>query len=201
MGRAHLPGDKDNWFADGSKDREGARVGVYVKNSDTSLLVPLGPYSTVLQTEIAAILQCSCVARNYGRGRSIRICSDSRAAITTLDKSLITSTPVWECYEALNKLAEDSQVIILWAPGHRGIKGNETADRLAKLATKQNPTGLEPVIGISNRSVTEDFNKWLAEKHQEEWCKATACSIDVAVIQIKSVTQVLALWHGLWGRA
>ena len=27
---------------------------------------------------------------------------------------------------------------------HKGIKGNETADRLAKLAIKQNPTGLEP---------------------------------------------------------
>ena len=29
-------------------------------------------------------------------------------------------------------------------------------------------------IGISNRSITEDINKWLAEKHQEEWYKATA---------------------------
>ena len=26
-------------------------------------------------------------------------------------------------------------------------------------------------------------------------------SIDVAVIQTKNVAQVLALWHGLWGRA
>ena len=56
-----------------------------------------------------------------------------------------------------------------------GIKGNETADRLVKLATKQNPIGLEPVIDISNRSVTEDITKWLAEKHQEEWYTATAC--------------------------
>ena len=55
----------------------------------------------------------------------------------------------------------------LLTPGHRGVKGNETADRLAKLATKQNPTGLEPVIGTSNRSVTEDINKCLAEGHQK----------------------------------
>ena len=200
---------------------------------------------------------------------------------------MTTSTLVWECYETLNKLVEDNQVTVLWTPEHRGIKGNETADRLAKLATKQNPTGLESVIGISNRSVRQDINRWLAEKHQEEWCKATACkqaktlmgehlnpkraadlrrlsrtevktltevfighgnlayyrdkiglaksplcrlggedngnythilcdcpairekrqiltacfSIDVAVIQTKSVTQVLALWHGLWGSA
>ena len=61
---------------------------------------------TVLQSEIAAILQCACVARNHGRGRNIRICSDSRAAITTLGKCI---------------------------KGIKGIKGNETADRLAKL--------------------------------------------------------------------
>ena len=141
------------------KKREGAGAGVYGKNSDTSLVVPLGPHPTVLQTEIAVILQCACVARNYGRGRKIRICSDSRATTTTLDKSVTTSTLVSECYEALNKLAEDNQVTVLWTPGHRGIKGNETANRLSKLATKQNPIGLEPVIGVSNRTVTQDINK------------------------------------------
>ena len=30
-------------------------------------------------------------------------------------------------------------------------------------------------IGISSRSVTEDIKKWLAEEHEEEWYKATAC--------------------------
>ena len=39
VGRAHLPGDGDNWFADGSKNREGVVTGVYGKNSDTSLVV------------------------------------------------------------------------------------------------------------------------------------------------------------------
>ena len=139
-GRANLPDDGDNWFADGSKDREGAEAGVCGKNSDTRLVFPLGPHSTVLQTEIAVILQCAHAAQNHGRSRNIRICSDSRAAITTLDKSVTTSTLVWECYEALNKLAEDNRVTVLWIPGHKGIKGNETADRLAKLATKKSET-------------------------------------------------------------
>ena len=73
MGRAHLPGDGDNWFSDGSKNRKGAGDSVYGKNSDTILVVPLGLHSTVLQTEIAAIFQCACVAWNHGRGRNIRI--------------------------------------------------------------------------------------------------------------------------------
>ena len=52
---------------------------------------------------------------------------------------------------------------------------NNVADRLAMLTIRQNSTGLEPVIGISNMSVTEDISKWLAEEHQKEWHKATAC--------------------------
>ena len=48
VGRAHLPGDGENWFADGSKNRDGAGADVYEKNSETSLMVLLGPHSTVL---------------------------------------------------------------------------------------------------------------------------------------------------------
>ena len=55
----------------------------------------------------------------------------------------------------LHALAGD---YILWYL-HRGIKGNKIADRLAKLATRQNPTGLER----------------LAKKHQKDWFKVTSC--------------------------
>ena len=65
VGRAHLPGDGNNWFADGSKNREGKGAGLSEKNRDTSLVVPLGPHSTFLQNEIAAILQCVCKAHKY----------------------------------------------------------------------------------------------------------------------------------------
>ena len=42
-------------------------------------------WSTVLQTEIAATLQCAREVHDYDRDRNIRICPVSRAAITTLD--------------------------------------------------------------------------------------------------------------------
>ena len=37
--RAYLPGDGDNYLADGSKNREGERAGIYRENSDTTLTV------------------------------------------------------------------------------------------------------------------------------------------------------------------
>ena len=79
--------DRGNWFADGSKNREVAEAGVYRKNSDTNLTVPLGPHSIVLQTDIAVILQCARKVQDHGHGRNIHICSDSRAAVTILDES------------------------------------------------------------------------------------------------------------------
>ena len=133
-------------------------------------------HSTVLQTEIAAILQCACKAQDYGCSRNVRICSDSRVAITTLHESVTISMLVCEYFKALNKLASYNQVSVLWIPEHKGIKDNEIAAGLAKLTTRQNRTGLEPVIGTSNRSVTEDISKWLAEEHQKEWYKATVAS-------------------------
>ena len=91
VGRAHLPDDVNNWFADGSKNREGVGASVYRKNSDTRFTVPLGSHSTVLRIEIAAILQCAREAQDYDRGRNIRICSDISAANTTLDESMTIS--------------------------------------------------------------------------------------------------------------
>ena len=102
-GRAHLPGDGDNWFVGGSKNREGAGVDVYRKNSDMSFTDPLEFHSSVLQAVISDILQCVRKAQDYGRSRNIRICSYNRAAITTLDESVTILMLVWECFEALNK--------------------------------------------------------------------------------------------------
>ena len=75
-GRAQLPGDRDNWFADGSKNREFLEAGVYRNNSDSSRTVPFGPLTTVLQTEMVVILQSARKAQDYVHGRNIPICSN-----------------------------------------------------------------------------------------------------------------------------
>ena len=75
-------------------------------------------------------------AQDHGHDRKIRICSDSRAAVTILDDSVTISMLIWECFETMNKLAKDNQVRVLWIPGYMGIKGNEIANRVAKLAAR-----------------------------------------------------------------
>ena len=84
--------------------------------------------------------------------------------------------PEWNNdHVAIGMGATENRVTLLWIPGHSEIKGNNTSDKLAKLAVRENFTGPEPVVGVSRRLVTEEINSWLTEEHQKEWNMATGC--------------------------
>ena len=59
----------------------------------------------------------------------------------------MTSRLVAECQDALLALADLNEVTLIWVPGHRGIIGNEEADRLARQAPAILFLGPEPALG------------------------------------------------------
>ena len=120
----------------------------------------------VFQTEIYAILQCTCenIRRVY-RNKRILIFSDSQASLKALSHQKVTSGLVAGCPDALFALATLNEVTLIWVPGNRGILGNEEADKLARQAPAMPILGPEPALGIPECSAREAIKNWT--EHQQ----------------------------------
>ena len=113
----------------------GTGSGIFGLRPNRSFSFPLIKFATVFQIEIYTILQCACenIRKAYNNKR-ILIFSDSQAALKALSRPKVTSGLVAECLNALSALVSLNEVTLAWMPGHRGISGNEEADKLARLA-------------------------------------------------------------------
>jgi hypothetical protein len=69
---------------------------------------------------------CSTTEKDY-TGRNIYILSDSQAVIKDLDGFQIHSTFVWECYQSVEKIADQNRSKVVWVPGRMEIDVNEIA--------------------------------------------------------------------------
>jgi hypothetical protein len=101
-----LPSDGLKFYTDGSlfESREGA--GVFLEELDLKASFALGTFTTVFQTENFAILACSdyCL-RVCMTGKTICICSDSRAALLALSSHTVLSRLVLQCRNSLQGLS------------------------------------------------------------------------------------------------
>jgi len=89
------------------------------------------------------------------KNKRILIFSDSQAALKVPSNPKVTSGLVAECLGALSALASLNEVTLAWVPGHRGIPGNEEADKLARQASALPLLGPEPALGIPKCSARE----------------------------------------------
>ncbi|KAJ8912793.1 hypothetical protein NQ315_002550 [Exocentrus adspersus] len=149
-------------YTDGSRMRdEYSGAGIYLENSGAQQSYSLGSYATVFQAEVFAILMTAHRedVRNCAEER-IFICSDSQAALRAVSSPRTRSILVQECGDALESLAGQREVELVWVPGHMGIPGNERADQLARLGSGQPCQGPEPILGITRGSIRAVLSKW-----------------------------------------
>ncbi|KAJ8912504.1 hypothetical protein NQ315_000680 [Exocentrus adspersus] len=163
-------------YTDGSRTRnEYSGAGIYLENCGVQQSYSLGSYATVFQAEVFAILM---VAQREDvkncTEEKILICTDSQAAFRAIRSLRARSMLVQECGYALESLATQKEVGLVWDPEHMEIPGNEQAYQLARFGSEP-PQGPNPILGISRGSINGALSRWAYQRLGMSWRMNTGC--------------------------
>jgi ribonuclease HI len=165
-------------FCDGSRlpNLESSACGIYIPSQDKAISWRLHPKSSVLTAELFAIYHSLVVVEGASHPDWV-VCSDSRSALLLLQspRSLHTrcSLVVYRIREMLRRLNADRRVMLQWVKAHAGIRGNELADRAAKLGHELNHSSFHPVE-FADRKYW--LSRQLLARWQENWHQTVAVS-------------------------
>jgi hypothetical protein len=98
----------------------------------------------------------------------VSICSDSQAALKTLQAARTPSPLIQQCQRALNDICTQQVVGLYWVPGHDGVRGNEIADELARGSCVLEFLGPEPDLGVSRQGIRR-IRRWFVNHHWVRW--------------------------------
>jgi hypothetical protein len=96
------------------------------------------------------------------------ICFDNQVTLEAL-QAIRTSLLVQQCQKALNDISALHAVELYRVPGHAGVRGNETADGLARCGSASRFVGPEPALGVSRQDIRKRINRWLVNQHWGWW--------------------------------
>jgi hypothetical protein len=99
----------------------------------------------------------------------LQICSDSQAALKSLQAIRTMSLLVQQCQKALNDITTLHAVRPYWVLGHAGVTGNEIADGLARGGSASRFVGPEQALGVSWQDIRRRISCWLVNQHWGWW--------------------------------
>ena len=170
-------------YTDGSKTKTGAGAGICMAVGNHILRTRahgLSKHATVTQTELEAIkIACTHITALLEENEELRkdhkkvvILTDSRAAMGALKQIDTKSKTVKDTKLALNKLAANIDVEIKWIMSHKGITGNEIADRAAKAGSKLRPT---IATTKSKSAIKQQVNEVIYAEWDDRWQNQPSC--------------------------
>ena len=96
---------------------DGVGAGIYGERPGIEAQISLGSFTTIFLAEVHAIeLIAVMLMERQTANKTIRIFSDSQAALEALDSGLCVSRTVWSCREKLNDLGARNSVTLVWVP-------------------------------------------------------------------------------------
>ena len=155
-------------YTDVSKTKKGSGASVFSPELDANLSIPLGENVTVFQAEIYGIYRGAVlILENEITGKDIRIITDSKAALKSLRKTVITSRLVQSCCDILTAVSEKNTLSLTWTRSHVGNRGNERADKLARQAADMPMSAPQQVLALARPVVKELTKDLTLEKHKK----------------------------------
>lgn len=159
-------------FTDASKENGSCGVGIYVECIRKRTSLRLSHEVSITGAEIIAIhaamkiIQLECLENQV-------IYTDSKSACEILETARKSSTREEILHDILT-MAAHWKVSIQWIPSHVNINGNDIADELAKLGTRDeslavdNPISYKDVYWILKRKKHYKTNEWYSEYAKEK---------------------------------
>jgi ribonuclease HI len=149
-------------FTDGSVRNELTGIGIYsafyrIQHSETT---GTREYSTPHSTELQAILRALELVNARQTRQNIRIFSDSHSALKSIAR------PRHQAGQAILRkiiyMAYGRDISFEWTPGGKNVQGNSNADKLARMATKDDCQPPLNQVAVRSAVGREARNKRLA---------------------------------------
>ncbi|XP_015430607.1 PREDICTED: uncharacterized protein LOC107187113 [Dufourea novaeangliae] len=167
------------WYTDGS-NRNGLAGAGWTNGTTERHYASLGRNVTVFQAEAYAITRCARLLMDKGTcSKDIRIFTDSQAVLLSVQKLMHTSVTARRCKEHLNELASrGNKVTLCWVPGHKGIAGNELADKLANMGSgRAPPEGVPRQVPLPEAAFALGRRRWSMEQRKRRWDSTVGCRV------------------------
>lgn len=174
-------------FTDGSKSNSGRGAAYFDISKNTAAMFKVKATVSIMTLELIAISEALNFIKGQ-EGRNFVIVTDSKSALqhmTRCASGYSRGVPI--VYKILKLIYElvtkyNINLRLQWVPSHIGLKGNEEADRLAKLATKDGldisilPNYTEVVTKFKNKCYFT-FKEYFDERSKEKgiWFKTIQC--------------------------
>ena len=177
--KKHRTATEYNIYTDGSLINGQVGAGLSIcrgRGEIASNYLRLPDKSTVFQAELTAIKQACHLFSQPGAPspKFVKIFVDSQAAIKALNRPTTASKTVLDTANELNNLANSCRKLtIVWIPAHKGHRGNERADWLAKAgANSDDESRLVPSFK-STAAIKSEIKEAVTSEWTKEWTMST----------------------------